>query len=149
VQSFTAMADAGDTRRILEQARTIAVLGAHWQPEKPACYVPEYLHGQGYRILPVNPQAHGRTLFGNAVVDRLDEIAEPVDIVDVFRRSEALAQHEHEILAMKPLPKVVWFQLGIRDDALAQRLRAAGIEVIQDRCTLADHRRLGIGPVRG
>lgn len=143
------MADAGDTRRILEQARTIAVLGAHWQPEKPACYVPEYLHGQGYRILPVNPQAHGRTLFGNAVVDRLDEIAEPVDIVDVFRRSEALAQHEQEILAMKPLPKVVWFQLGIRDDALAQRLRAAGIAVIQDHCTLAEHRRLGIGPVRG
>jgi len=147
VQSFTAMADTGDTRRILEHARTVAVLGAHWEESRPGFYVPDYLHAQGYRILPVNPQAHGRTLFGNAVVDRLDEIAEPVDIVDVFRRSELLAQHEQEILAMKPLPKVVWFQLGIRDDALAQRLRTAGIEVIQDRCTLAEHRRLGLGPV--
>jgi predicted CoA-binding protein len=144
---WDALAKVDDVRTILEQARTIAVLGAHWEPERPAFYVPDYLHGQGYRILPVNPLARGRTLFGAAVHDRLDELREPIDIVDVFRRSSALAEHEQEILAMRPLPKVVWFQLGIRDDALAQRLRAAGITVIQDRCTLAEHRRLGLGRV--
>jgi uncharacterized protein len=136
-----------DVRTILEQARIIAVLGAHWEPGRPAFYVPDYLHEQGYRILPVNPLARGRTLFGEAVRDRLDQLREPIDIVDVFRRSDALVEHEQEILAMRPLPKVVWFQLGIRDDALAQRLRAAGITVIQDRCTLAEHRRLGLGRV--
>ncbi len=135
-----------DVRSILEQARTIAVLGAHWQPDKPAHYVPEYLHSQGYRILPVNPLARGRVLFGQPALDRLGAIQEPVDIVDVFRRSELLHQHEQEILAMRPLPKVVWFQLGIRDDALAERLRDKGIAVVQDRCTLADHRRLGLRP---
>lgn len=138
-------ADDG-VRRILETARTVAVLGAHWEAERPAHYVPAYLEEQGYVVLPVNPQARGRELFGHPVVARLDELREPIDVVDVFRRSDKLVEHEQEILAMQPLPKVVWFQLGVRDDALAERLRARGIEVVQDRCMLADHRRLALGP---
>ena len=72
----------------------------------------------------------------------LTELTAPVDVVDVFRRAEALPAHVDEILAMKPLPKVVWFQSGVRNDAVARTLEAAGITVVQDRCMLADHRAL-------
>jgi predicted CoA-binding protein len=126
----------------------VAVLGAHTSPEKPAFYVPDYLAGQGYRIVPVNPAFAGkREAWGEPFRARLDEIAEPVDIVDVFRRSEAVIDHVDEILAMQPLPRLVWLQSGIRNDDAAARLRAAGIDVVQDRCTLADHRRFGIAPI--
>jgi len=134
-------------RTILETARVIAVLGAHEQTSRPAGYVPQYLYQQGYRIIPVNPAFAGKTLFGERVRARLDEIEEPIDMVDVFRRPEALPQHTEEILSMKPLPKIVWLQLGIRNDPFAKDLEAKGIEVVQDRCTLADHKRLGLKPI--
>jgi predicted CoA-binding protein len=134
-------------REILTEARNVAVLGAHWQPQRAAYYVPEYLRSQGYRILPVNPDALGRELFGELVRARLSELDTPVDVVDVFRRADALSAHVGDILAMQPRPPVVWFQLGIRNDEVADALERAGIEVVQDRCTLADHRHFGIGPV--
>ncbi|MBA3538321.1 MAG: CoA-binding protein [Deltaproteobacteria bacterium] len=132
-------------RDILESSPTIAVLGIHTAPEKPAFYVPEYLHDEGYRILGVNPGLVGEVVFSQPICATLAELTEPVDLVDVFRRAEAIPAHLDDILAMNPLPKVVWFQLGIRNDAAARRLEAAGITVIQDRCTLADHQRLGLG----
>lgn len=135
-----------DLRAILEQTHTIAVLGAHWEPQRPACYVPEYLASVGYRVLPVNPGGVGRVGFGAPFVASLAELDEAVDMVDVFRRAELLPAHVDEILAMTPRPAVVWLQLGIRNDAVAARLRAAGITVVQDRCTLAEHRRLGLPP---
>ncbi len=133
-------------REILTTSPTIAVLGMHREPEKAAFYVPEYLHDEGYRIIGVNPQFLGEALFGEPVRATLAEITEPVDLVDVFRRSELIPQHVEDILAMKPRPKVVWFQLGIRNDDVAHILEAAGILVVQNRCTLADHQRLGLGP---
>jgi uncharacterized protein len=139
--------DSPDPRTVLTRARTIAVLGAHDQPSRPAFYVPDYLHDQGYRILPVNPGLAGRTLWGEPVRASLRDLGEPVDVVDVFRRSELLPGHLDEILAMRPRPGLVWLQLGIRNDAFADALRREGIEVIQDRCTLADHRALGLGKV--
>jgi predicted CoA-binding protein len=117
------------------------VLGASVTPDRPAFYVPAYLHAQGHRILPVNPMYVGQELFGQRVVSSLAELREPVHLIDVFRRTELIAAHVPEILAMRPLPAVVWFQLGLRDDPSAERLRTAGIEVVQDRCTLADHQR--------
>lgn len=127
----------GRARAILARARVIAVLGAHHQATRPAFYVPDYLHARGYTILPVNPALVGRSLWGQPVVASLAALERPVDLVDVFRRPEALA--------MTPRPAVVWFQLGIRDDRAAAALAAGGIEVVQDRCTLADHRRF-LGP---
>jgi predicted CoA-binding protein len=141
------MAMINDTRlrEILTTSPTIAVLGAHSEPEKAAFYVPEYLHEEGYRILSVNPQLHGEELFGEPVHKTLAEIREPVDLVDVFRRSELIPAHVEDILAMSPRPKVVWFQLGIKNEDAAHILEAAGITVVQNRCTLADHQRLGLG----
>jgi predicted CoA-binding protein len=132
-------------REILSTSPTIAVLGVHREPEKAAFYVPEYLRDEGYRIIGVNPRFAGEALFGEPVRATLAEIGEPVDLVDVFRRPEAIPQHIEDILAMKPRPKVVWFQLGIRNDEAAKILEAAGITVIQNRCTLADHQRLALG----
>jgi predicted CoA-binding protein len=137
--------DDTQLRGILTGSPTIAVLGIHTAPEKPAFYVPEYLHAEGYRILGVNPQLAGEVLFSHPVHATLAELTEPVDLVDVFRRAEAIPGHVDDILAMRPLPKVVWFQLGIRNAAAAAQLEAAGITVIQDRCTLAEHQRLSVG----
>lgn len=134
-------------REILLSARTIAVLGASIKTDRPAHYVPEYLHTQGYRVIPVNPLHRGLTSWGEPFRVQLQDIAEPVDIVDVFRQPAALPLHLAEFLAMRPAPKVVWFQQDIRNDEVAARLIAAGIEVVQDRCTLADHRRLGLSPI--
>ena len=144
---FSVMATINDARlrEILTGSPTVAVLGVHHEPEKAAFYVPEYLHDEGYRVIGVNPSFIDQTLFGERVRATLAEIGEPIDMVDVFRKAEQIGDHISDILAMKPPPRVVWFQLGIRNDDAAKVLEDAGITVIQNRCTLADHQRLGLG----
>ena len=139
------MADAR-LREILETCPTVAVLGIHDDPARPASYVPAYLDEHGYRILGVNPALVGRELFGHPVAARLVDLAEPIDLVDVFRRSAWLPEHQDDLIACRP--RVVWMQLGVRNDEVARALEAAGIEVVQDRCTMAEHRRLGLGAPR-
>lgn len=134
-------------KQFLREARTIAVLGASDRPARPAHYVPAYLVENGYRVLPVNPRHAGQTIFGQTVTSTLAELSEPIDIVDVFRRSEDIPGHVEDILAMRPLPKVVWFQLGIENHEVARLLEEKGIRVVQDRCALADHRAFGLPPV--
>lgn len=131
-------------RHILEHARTVAVLGAHPDANRPAHYVPAYLLEMGYQILPVNPQCAGQLLFGHPAVAELPSLDVPVDVVDVFRRSDVLPSHLAEILAMQPLPRWVWLQSGVRNDGFAAALQAQGIGVVQDRCMLADHRAFGL-----
>ena len=135
--------DDARIRTILATSPTIAVLGIHDEPSRPAYYVPEYLDEVGYEILGVNPKLAGRELFGHAVVGSLAELGRPIDLIDVFRRSEWIPDHVDELIAAKP--RVVWMQLGVRSDAAAKQLEAAGIEVVMDRCTLAEHRRLRVG----
>ncbi len=130
-------------RTILATSPTIAVLGIHDEPSRPAYYVPEYLHEVGYEIYGVNPTIAGRELFGHAVVGSLAELPAPVDLIDVFRRSELVPAHVSELIAAKP--RVVWMQLGVHSEVAASALEAAGIEVVMDRCTLAEHRRLRVG----
>lgn len=137
-----------DLKRLLEETRTIAILGASNEPSRAGFYVPEYLRRVGYRVLPVNPSHIGERLFGEPVRASLAELDEPIDMIDVFRRPAAVLAHVDEILAMQPHPSVVWLQLGVRNDEAARRLVGAGIDVVQDRCTLAEHRALGVGPRR-
>src|SRR5690349_4898103 len=132
-------------REILTGSPTVAVLGIHREPEKAAFYVPEYLRDEGYRVIGVNPRFANETILGEPVRAKLTEIQEPIDIVDVFRRPDAIPDHVADILAMPPRPRFVWFQLGIKNDDAARQLEDAGITVIQNRCTLADHQRLGLG----
>lgn len=129
-------------KRALETYRNVAVLGAHRTESKAAHYVPKYLQAQGYEIYPVNPVFEEEELFGRKVVVELSALTEPVEVVNVFRRSEHLPDHVADILRLEPLPKLVWLQLGIHHDEVARELSAAGIDVIQNRCMLADHQRL-------
>jgi uncharacterized protein len=128
-----------DIKRILRDSKTVAVLGIHTNVSKAAYYVPRYLDSRDYEIFPVNPVFAGQEILGRTTVPKLADLTTPIDLVDVFRRSELIPEHLGDILAMKPLPKVVWFQLGIQNDEAARKLSEAGIEVVQNRCTLADH----------
>lgn len=132
---------------MLQSARVVAVIGASQSADKPAHYVPAYMWQNGYRVIPVNPGRVGHVMWGEPVRATLAEIEEPVDIVDVFRPGEAVAEHVDDILAMRVRPKVVWLQLGIRNDEVARVLAAAGIDVVQDRCLLVEHRDLVGKPV--
>jgi predicted CoA-binding protein len=127
-------------RALLASVRRIAVLGAHPDPARPAYYVPDYLHRQGYHILPVNPVHAGETLWGETVRARLGDLGERADVIDVFRRADQLAAHVDDILAARPA--LVWLQSGIRNEAVAHALEDAGVPVIQDRCLMVEHRRL-------
>ncbi len=140
------MNDDARAKRILQDSRTIAVLGIHDELARPAAYVPAYLANVGYQVFGVNPALVGRYVLGNPVVSSLADLHVPIDMVDVFRRADALPGHVDELIAAKP--KVVWLQLGIRNDEVARQLERHGIEVIQDRCTLADHKAFGLGHQR-
>lgn len=129
-----------ELRDFLAATQTIAVLGAHTNHNKAAFYVPDYLYRHGYRIVPTNPVFAGQTLWGEKVRANLNEILEPVDLLDVFRRSDALPDHLEEILALRP--RLVWLQSGIRNDAFAEKLEQNGITVVQDRCLMVVHSQL-------
>lgn len=130
-------------RELLQNTKTIAVLGI--KPEshsgQPAFYVSEYMANAGYDIIPV-PVFYPEVteILGKKVCRNLNEIPEEIDLLNVFRRSEDIPKHTEEILAKKP--KAVWFQLGIRDDEVAQRLAEVGIKVVQDLCLMVEHRAL-------
>ena len=133
--------DAG-LSRIFRETRTIAVLGAKGEAGEPAFYVPSYLKTRGYRVIPVNPTRAGETILGERVLATLADLPGSVDVIEVFRRPEFLPGHASEILRLPWKPAVVWFQLGIRNDAAAAQLGGAGIRVVQDRCMMPEHRRL-------
>jgi len=133
--------DAG-LARILREARTVAVLGAKADTAAPAHYVPAYLVANGYRVLPVNPTLTGRRVLGETVVATLADLPGPVDVIEIFRRPEYLPAHATEIVRLPWRPAVVWFQLGIRNDAAAAALARTGIRVVQNRCMMPEHRRL-------
>jgi predicted CoA-binding protein len=129
-------------RDILTSVRTIAVVGASPRRERPSHRVMAYLQRRGYRTIPVNPNAVGRTINGETVYRRLADIAEPIDMVDVFRRSEAAGEAVDEAIAIGA--KVVWMQLGVRDDAAAARAEARDLKVVMNRCPAIEIPRLGL-----
>lgn len=135
---------------ILRQTRTIALVGASANPARPSFMVLRDLVAHGYRVFPVNPGLAGGTIQGLAVRARLADVPEPIDMVDIFRNAEAAAGIVEEALALEPLPRVVWMQLGVRNDAAAERAEAAGLTVVMDRCPKIELARLsgeiGIDP---
>ena len=135
------LTDLAQIRTRLMAANSVAVLGAHTKPERPATYVPAYLHQQGLEVWSVNPTKVGEPSLGRAFLGALTDVSGPVDFVDVFRRSDQLMGHLDEILNMQPRPPLVWLQLGIENLAFAEALSKHGIDVVQNRCTLADHQR--------
>jgi predicted CoA-binding protein len=132
-------------REIFDRCRTIAVVGIKGGPEDDAFRVPAYMQRHGYRIVPVSPKL--TSVLGEPCLPSLRELAAPIDLVNLFRAPAHVPAHVDEILALAPLPFAVWLQLGIRHDAAAARLEAAGVRVVQDRCLMVEHARLrGVEP---
>lgn len=135
-----------DLRALLARVRRIAVLGIKTEAQRgqPAIEVPRYLERAGFDVVPVPVYYHEvEQILRRPVFRRLADIPGDIDLVDVFRRPKDLAPHLDDFLAKRP--GAVWLQSGIRDDAFAEALLAAGIDVVQDRCLMVDHRRLAGG----
>lgn len=134
---------SSEIRALLERTHRIAVLGIKTEDDyPPAYYVPEYAQRAGYEIVPVPVYYPDVTeILGEKVYRRLTDIPGDIDMVNVFRRAHDIPPHVDDILAKKP--KSVWFQLGIRNDDVAERLVANGIDVVQDHCLLVELRRMG------
>ena len=134
-------------KELFDRAHTIAVIGIKDGEQDDAFRIPRYLQEAGYRILPINPKLE--RVLGERCFAKLGDVPAneggPIDIVNLFRASENIPGHVDEILALDPKPRAVWMQLGIHHGPSAQRLREAGIDVIQDRCIMVDHRRLTAG----
>ena len=129
-------------QELLENTHRIAVLGIKPDAEQPASFVPEYAQQAGYEIVPVPVYYENLTeMHGQKVYRKLTDIPGDIDMVNVFRRPKDIPPHVDDIIAKKP--KSVWFQLGIRNDAAAEELARAGIDVVQDHCLLVELKRIG------
>jgi predicted CoA-binding protein len=127
---------------ILRSTKLIALVGASPNPERPSHRVMAFLLRKGYRVIPVNPGQAGKEILGQPVVARLADIDEPIDMIDVFRAAHALPSLVEEVLALDPLPKVIWGQLSVRHDGAAAVAEAAGVKVVMDRCPAIEYPRL-------
>lgn len=127
---------------MLNNSKSIAVIGVKTSSYEVSYRVTSYMEQHGYKIFPVNPTYTGEELFDRTVYNSVNEINEPVDLVNVFRRPDYLVGHAKEILQMNPLPKYVWFQLGIYNDESAKMLEEKGIKVVQNRCIMVEHANL-------
>ncbi|WP_338868198.1 CoA-binding protein [Myxococcus stipitatus] len=136
--------DEEGVARVVKNARRVAVLGmkTEQQSGQAAFYVPDYLARAGVDVVPVPVYYPDVThILGKPVFRRVADVPGEVDVVDVFRRPQDIDAHVDDLIAKKP--KAVWFQSGIRNDAAAEKLARAGIQVVQDRCLMVDHRRYG------
>ena len=136
------MLDDDGIRTLLTEARTIALVGASDRPDRASYGVMAYLQQRGYRVIPVNPQITGEHLHGEFVFRDLDQIGEPIDIVDIFRNSAAAGDVVDAAIAAGA--KAVWMQLGVVNEAAAARAEAAGLQVVMDRCPKIEIPRLGV-----
>ncbi|ETX14486.1 CoA-binding protein [Roseivivax halodurans JCM 10272] len=129
-------------RDVLKRARTIAVVGVSMNEIRPSYYVARYLSLKGYRVIPVNPGHAGKTLFGETVIGDLSEAPDDVDIVDIFRRSDAVPPIVERALEVLPGLRTIWMQIGVEHAEAAAQAEARGIDVIQNRCPKIEHQRL-------
>jgi uncharacterized protein len=134
--------DDGYIRGILNTVKTIAVVGVSPKVVRPSYFVFKYLLERGYRMIPVNPGQAGGELLGQRISATLAEIPEPIDMVDIFRNSDAAFGVVQEALALDPKPRVIWMQLGVRNDEAARLAEAAGLKVVMNRCPKIEYGRL-------
>ena len=136
-----------DIRTLLTETRTVAMIGASDRPDRPSYGVMKAMQDHGYRVLPVNPTIAGEHVHGEYVWDRLDQLGMPIDMVDIFRRSDRAGEAVDEAIAAGA--KSVWMQIGVIDQAAAARAEAAGLKVVMDRCPKIDIARLRVPRVGG
>ncbi|WP_242494086.1 CoA-binding protein [Salipiger sp. IMCC34102] len=138
------MVDLTDTalRDLLTSVKTIAVVGVSANPVRPSYFVARYLQLRGYRVIPVNPGLAGQELFGEKVRATLSDCPDEVDMVDIFRKPEAVPALVDEALARWPDLSVIWMQIGVTHEAAAETARARGVTVVQNRCPKIEYQRL-------
>ena len=129
-------------RGILQSVKTVALVGASSNTVRPSYFVMKYLLDKGYEVIPVNPGLAGQEILGRTVYASLKDIPQPVDMVDIFRNSEAAGPITEEALALTPKPKVIWMQLSVRNDAAASRAEAEGLQVVMNRCPKMEYGKL-------
>ena len=134
-----------DIAELLGSTRTIALIGASDRPDRPSYEVMAYLQSRGYRVIPVNPQITGEHVHGEFIWRDLSQIGVPIDMVDIFRRSEAAGDAVDQAIAAGA--KSVWLQIGVINEEAAARAEAAGLKVAMDRCPKMEIPRLGLPPV--
>jgi predicted CoA-binding protein len=129
-------------KNILTRAKTIAVVGVSMNPVRPSYFVARYLGLRGYRVIPVNPMHAGEKLFGQTVVASLNEISAGVDMVDIFRRSDAVPEIVDTALAAFPDLQTIWMQIGVEHAKATAVAQARGVDVVQNRCPKIEYQRL-------
>lgn len=129
-------------RSILQSVKTIVLVGASANTVRPSYFVMKYLLDKGYEVIPVNPGLAGQDILGQRVYASLKDIPKPVDMVDIFRNSEAAGPITDEALALEPRPKVIWMQLSVRNDEAAARAEAQGLQVVMNRCPKMEYGKL-------
>jgi predicted CoA-binding protein len=127
---------------ILNSVKSIAIVGASANDVRPSFFVTKYLIDKGFNVFPVNPGQAGKEILGRPVYGSLAEVPWPIDMVDIFRAANAVPPIVDEILALDPLPKVIWMQLTVRNDDAAFKAEAVGIKVVMNRCPKIEYGRL-------
>ncbi len=129
-------------KNILTSTKTIAMVGLSMNETRPSYFVGRYLHRRGYKIIPINAGHGGKYFFGQLVKSSINEIDEPVDMVDIFRKPEAVPQIIDDSLTKLKGLKTIWMQIGIKHETSAKKARQLGLNVIEDRCPKIEHQRL-------
>lgn len=129
-------------KSILERVKTVAVVGVSSNPVRPSYFVARYLSLKGYTVIPVNPGLAGQVMFGQEVKAKLSDIKVPVDMVDIFRRSEAVPAIVDEALQVFPDLKAIWMQIGVEHIQAAQKAEMRGVDVVQNLCPKMEYQRL-------
>ena len=139
------LTDANEIADLLKSVRTIALVGASDRPDRPSNGVMKFLQSRGYRVIPVNPTITGEHIHGEYVWRELSQIGEPIDMVDIFRRSSQVRPIVEQAIEIGA--KAVWMQLGVVDEIAAASAEAAGLKVVMDRCPKIEIMRLGLQPM--
>jgi predicted CoA-binding protein len=129
-------------RDILKSVKTIALVGASANEVRPSYFVLKYLLDKGYDVIPINPGLAGQSLLGQTVYASLKDVPKPIDMVDIFRNSEAAGPVTEEALSLDPKPKVIWMQLSVRNDEAAAKAEAQGVQVVMNRCPKMEYGKL-------
>lgn len=132
-----------DIRNILTRTKTIALVGASANTSRPSHMVGQFLTDRGYRVIPVNPGLAGQTMFGETVVAELSDVAGPIDMVDIFRSSDAVPAIVDAALKLDGV-QTIWMQLGVTHEEAAKKARAAGLDVVENHCPKIEIARLGL-----
>jgi len=131
-----------ELRKVLGTVKTVAIVGISTNPARPSYFVGRYLGLKGYTVIPINPGHAGKTLFGKTIIDDLENVSQSVDMIDIFRKSEAVPEIVDQALEKFQNLKCIWMQIGVQHEAAAAKARARGVTVIMNRCPKIEYQRL-------